>query len=130
MKNLKAYIAEVEQMIAEGKMKPMPKSHKAAMKNVVTFPDLNMSTGSAYLQYRFGIALAGSPDQPMPTDNYIGGDPMLTTYAQEEMDIIKNAAKQMGVDYDRNWSGPKSKELDKVNKSSVVAPRKKNKYGV
>lgn len=131
MKNLKAYIAEVEQMLAEsGGTRPMAKSHKAAMKNVVTFPDLNMSTGSAYLQYRFGIALAGSPDVPMNKDNYIAGDPMLTTYADEEMDIIKQAAKDMGVDYDKNWSGSKSKELDKVNKTSVVAAPKRNKYGV
>ena len=98
----------------------MRKSQKAAMQNVVTFPDLNMSTGSAYLQYRFGIALAGSPDEPMPTDNYIGGDPMMTTYAQEEMDIIKGAAKQMGINFDANWSGPKSEELPTINKQSPV----------
>ena len=110
--------------------KPMAKTHKAAMQNVLTFPDLNMSTGSAYLQYRFGIALAGSPDQPMPTDNYIAGDPMLTTYTEEEMEIIKVAAKQMGVDYDKNWSGKKSTEIDTVNKTSPVNKPKKNKYGV
>ena len=96
MKNLKAYIAEVEQLIAEGKTSPMIKPHRAAMKNAVTFPDLNMSTGSAYLSYRFGIALAGNPDRSMAKDNYIGGEPLLTTYSEEEMDIIKGAAKEIG----------------------------------
>ena len=111
---------KANEIITEGGTAPMRKSQKAAMQNVVTFPDLNMSTGSAYLQYRFGIALAGSPDEPMPTDNYIGGDPMMTTYAQEEMDIIKGAAKQMGINFDANWSGPKSEELPTINKQSPV----------
>lgn len=110
--------------------KPMPKVHQAALQNTVTFPALNMSTGSAYLQYRFGIALAGAPDRDMPTDNYIGGDPMLTTYTEEEMEIIQSAAKQMGVDYDKNWSGKKSSEISTVNKTSPVNKPKKNKYGV
>lgn len=121
---------KVNEIITESGTRPISKSHKAAMKNVVTFPDLNMSTGSAYLQYRFGIALAGSPDAPMPKDNYIAGDPMLTTYADEEMDIIKHAAKQVGVDYDKNWTGPKSQEPSTINTTSIVAPKKKNRYGV
>lgn len=122
---------KINEVIVESqKSKPMPKSHKAAMQNVLTFPALNMSTGSAYLNYRFGIALAGSPDRDMPVDNYIGGDPMLTTYTEEEMEIIKSAAKQMGVEYDSNWSGPDSKEVTSTNKQSPVNKPKKNKYGV
>lgn len=122
---------KINEVIVESKpTKPMPKAHKAAMQNVMTFPALNMSTGSAYLNYRFGIALAGSPDSEMPKDNYIGGDPMLTTYTDEEMEIIKGAAKQMGVDYDRNWSGPGSAEVTSTNKQSPVNKPKKNKYGV
>lgn len=124
---------KINEIISEARVvrtKKISKRHKAAMQNVVTFPDLNMSTGSAYLQYRFGIALAGAPDETTPTDNYIGGDPMLTTYSEEEMEIIKKAAKDMGVDYDQNWSGKKSQELKSTGTESPVAKPKKNKYGV
>ena len=38
--------------------------YQAAIKNAVRFPDQNVSTGSAYLNYRFGIAMAGAPDYP------------------------------------------------------------------
>lgn len=99
---------------------PIRKSHKAAMQNVMTSPDMNLSTGSAYLQYRFGIALAGSPEETTPSDNYIGGDPMYAPYAEEEVEILQHAAKQIGVAFDRNWTGKGSKELDTVNTKSLV----------
>lgn len=99
---------------------PMHLHHKSAMQNVLTSPDLNMSIGSQYMNYRFGIALAGSPDEVMPADNYIAGDPMYTTYAEEEMEILQVAAKQMGIQFDRNWSGGKSKEPPTINTKSPV----------
>ena len=120
--------------IAEGGMKPINKSAKASMKNAVTMPDLNMSTGrgGAYMNYRMSIALAGAPNYPtkMEADNWIAGDPLLSTYTDAEFDMIKAAAKQVGAGTIQNWSGKRSIEVADVNKTSTVATVKKNKYGV
>lgn len=119
---------------ARGGTKNINKTQQAAMKNATTIPALNMSTGSggAYMNYRMGIAMAGAPDYPtkMEADNWIGGDPLLSTYTDEEFSIIKAAAKQVGAGTIQNWSGKRSQEVADVNKTSPVAKRKKNKYGV
>jgi hypothetical protein len=130
MKTLKEYISEVEHMIAEGGMLPMTKDQNGAIKNAVTFPDQNMSTGSAYKGWRFGIALAGAPEFPTKADNWIGGDPLLAPYTKEEMDIINYASQQVGDGSKQTWSGSRSKEMDNVQKTSPIAKPKKNKYGV
>jgi hypothetical protein len=98
----------------------------------MTLPGLNMSTGSAYKNYRMGIALAGAPDYPTKTeaDNWIGGDPLLSAYTDEEFEMIKKAALQVGAGTIQNWSGNRSQEVADVNKTSPVAKVKRNKYGV
>jgi hypothetical protein len=129
------FLQELENaMLSEAGMKPIEKSYKASMKNASTLPALNMSTGSggAYMNYRMSIALAGAPNYPtkMEADNWIGGDPLLSTYTEEEFDMIKQAAKQVGAGTIQNWSGKRSQEVADVNKTSTVAKIKKNKYGV
>ena len=108
------------------------KDHKASMKNASTMPGLNQSTGSAYMNYRMGLALAGAPDYPtkMEADNWIGGDPLLSTYTDVEFEMVKKAAKQVGAGRIQNWSGKRSQEVADVNKTSPVAKSKKNRYGV
>jgi hypothetical protein len=106
--------------------------HKAAIKNATTFPAMNMSTGSQYLGYRMGIALAGAPDYPtkIEADNWIGGDPLLAPYTEEENEMINAAAKQVGGGKRQTWSNNRSLETADVNKLSAVAKPKKNKYGI
>ena len=133
-KNLRAFklaeeIAALEQKILEAKAKTMRKSHKQSLSNATTSHDLNMSTGSAYLNYRFGVALAGSPDYDTPRDNFIGGDPLMLPYTDAEEEKLKGAAKSIGVKL-LNKSGKGSEELPSTNKTSPVAKPKKNKYGV
>lgn len=117
---------------AKGGMKRIDKNAKAAMKNASTLPSLNMSTGSNYMNYRMGIALAGAPNYPtkMEADNWIGGDPLISTYTEEEFEMVKKAAQQVGAGTIQNWSGKRSEEVADVNKTSTVAKIKKNKYGV
>ena len=126
---------KVHEIITEanhGGMKKIDDTHKAAMQNAMTFPAMNQSTGSAYLGWRMGIAMAGAPDYPtkMNADNWIGGDPLLSTYTKEEMDIVNAAAKAVGGGSAQNWSGDRSKEIAGTNITSTVAKRKTNKYGV
>ena len=115
-----------------GGMKKPSEDAKESMMNASTMPDLNQSTGSAYLNYRMGIALAGAPNFPtkMEADNWIGGDPLLSTYTEVEWDMIVAASKQVGGGTIQNWSGKRSLEVADVNKTSPVNKPKKNKYGV
>ena len=112
--------------------KQMDDSHKAAIKNATTFPDMNMNSGSQYLGYRFGIALAGAPDFPtkIEADNWIGGDPLLAPYSDEENAIIDAAAAQVGGGARKTHSNNRSLETADVNKTSIVAKIKKNRYGI
>jgi hypothetical protein len=121
---------KINEIITESGMLPMTKDQKGAIKNAVTFPDQNMSTGSAYKGWRFGIALAGAPEFPTKADNWIGGDPLLAPYTKEEMDIINYASQQVGDGSKQTWSNDRSKEMDNVHKVSPTAKPKKNKYGV
>ena len=118
--------------VGKGGTKPIDKEKKAAMRNATTVPGLNMSTGSMYKNYRMSVALAGAPDYPtkMEADNWIGGDPLISSYTQEEYDMVKAAAKQVGAGTIENWTGKRSEEMANVNKTSTVAKPKKNKYGV
>lgn len=123
---------KVFEIITESGMKKIDKTQKAAMRNASTLPALNQSTGSAYMNYRMGVALAGAPDYPtkMEADNWIGGDPLLSTYTDEEFEMVKKAAQQVGAGTIQNWSGKRSEEVADTNKVSPVAKRKTNKYGV
>jgi hypothetical protein len=117
---------------ARGGTHKIDNTHKAAIKNATTFPAMNMSTGSAYLGWRMGVALAGAPDYPtkQAADNWIGGDPLLAPYTEEENEMINAAAKQVGGGKRQTWSNNRSLETADVNKTSTVAKPKKNKYGV
>ena len=58
---------KVHEIITEashGGMKKIDDTHKAGMQNAMTFPAMNQSTGSAYLGWRMGIAMAGAPTYP------------------------------------------------------------------
>ena len=118
--------------VGKGGTKPIDKEKKAAMRNATTIPGLNMASGSMYKNYRMGIALAGAPDYPtkMEADNWIGGDPLISSYTQEEYEMVKAAALQVGAGTIENWTGKRSEEMADVNKTSTVAKPKRNKYGV
>jgi len=119
------FIAET----ADGEFDPV---YQAAIKNAVKYPTMNSSTGSAYLNYRFGIALAGAPDYPTKAAGAIAGDPMLTTYTDEELEIINSAAEMVGAGKVDKLSNNRSTELSNTNKTSPVpfnsgAKRKRSK---
>jgi hypothetical protein len=106
----------------KGGTKKIDVHHKSAIKNAMTYPSLNQSTGSAYMNYRMGIALAGAPDYPtkMEADNWIGGDPLLSTYTDAEMEMVKAAAATVGAGLPQNWTGNRSEEIPTTNKTSPV----------
>ena len=119
-----------KEFIIETGMHKMHPNHAAAIQNAATLPDQNMSTGSAYMNYRFGIALAGAPDYPTKAESWIGGDPLLSTYTEVEMDMIDYAAKQVGSGHAKRFSNKRSQEIAGIQKTSPIPKKQKNKYGV
>ena len=115
------------EFITEGGKKPISKNIKSSMKSVTTMPNQNMNHGSARLHYRFGLAMAGAPDYPVESENWIGGDPLLAPYTQAEMDIINYAAKQVGDGGKQVWTNSRSQEMDDTYTTSPVANWNKKK---
>ena len=103
--------------------------HKDNMHNTRTYPSQNMYHGSGYLHSRMLIAVAGAPDVPTPSTNWVGGDPMFNPYTEAEREMLDYAAKQVGDTSKREW-GNKSGETTDTHKTSPVAKPKKNRYGV
>jgi hypothetical protein len=94
-----------------------------AMKGAISIPDIsqNKANGSPYLQYRFGIAMAGAPDYPTKAAGAFAGDPLLSTYTDAELEIINAAAKMVGAGQVKRLSTNRSEELSNTNKVSPVA---------
>jgi hypothetical protein len=94
-----------------------------AMKGAISIPDIsqNKANGSPYLQYRFGIAMAGAPDYPTKAAGAFAGDPLLSTYTDVELEIINAAAKMVGAGQVKRLSTNRSEELSNTNKVSPVA---------
>jgi hypothetical protein len=102
--------------------KKLPKSHRSAMKGMVSMPDISMTKqgGSPYTQWRFGIAMAGAPDFPTPPAGAFAGDPLLATYSDADLKIINAAAKSVGAGEVKKITDNRSTEADYVNTTSPV----------
>ena len=94
----------------------------AAIKGAISMPaiSMNKSNGSSYMQYRFGLAMAGAPDYPTRAAGAFSGDPLLSTYTDAEIDIINAAAKMVGATPMKKLSSNRSEELSNTNKISPV----------
>lgn len=107
--------------------------HPKAIKGAMSIPgiSLNKSNGSAYLNYRFGLAMAGAPDYPTRAAGAMSGDPLLTSYTDAELQIINAAAKMVGAGQIKRLNSNRSEELDNTNVTSPVSnwnkPKKKKK---
>jgi hypothetical protein len=88
-------------MLNEASVKKLSKSAKSSIKGAVTTPAANNNAGDA-----------------------------LTTYTDEEWDMIQYAAKQSDVGPIKRVSSNRSVEKEDTNKLSAVAKIKRNKYGV
>jgi hypothetical protein len=99
-----------------------PEGQMDAIKGAISMPDIsiNKSNGSPYLQWRFGIAMAGAPDYPTPPVGPMAGDPLLATYTDVELEIINTAAKSVGAGRIKKLSTNRSTEMSNVNKTSPV----------
>lgn len=99
-----------------------PEGQMNAIKGAVSFPSLsqNKSNSSLYMQWRFGIAMAGAPDYPTPPVGPMAGDPLLSTYTDVELEIINKAAASVGAGKINRLSNNRSEELSNTNKVSPI----------
>lgn len=119
----------IHEILSESEGKPR-KSVVYSSPGAISYPDLNPNN-NPYLAYRFGVALAGSPDfeKDITPDATLGPEMVMTTYTDEDAKIVKAAGKKIG-------SKPKviaskgSMETPSTQKTSPVAKIKRNKYGI
>ena len=95
-----------------------------AIKGPISMPDLsiNKANGSPYLQWRFGIAMAGAPDYPSPPVGPMAGDPLLATYTDAELEIINVAAKTVGAGQVKKLADNRSTEMSNTQTVSPIKP--------
>jgi hypothetical protein len=84
-----------------------------------------------YLQYRMGLQLAAAgPDMYRPApDSPWGENMVVTAYSSGEEEILKYALKQAHQPAEMITTS-KSEEPKGINKTSPVAAKKTNRYGV
>ena len=126
---VKHYLTQAaKEPVSEAKREPTRKSVRLAMPGMQSYEKLD-NNNHPYLAYRFGVALAGSPDYTMDPEGPQGSDFTMIDYSEGEEKIRKGAEKQFGIKSTRS-TGKGSKELDVINKTSPIAKPKRNKYGI
>lgn len=81
-----------------------------------------------YMQYRMGVALAANPEN-FDQESAYAENFLVAPYTNADADIMKKAAKLMGVT-PTTVAKKKSSEPDGTNSASPVAKPKRNRYGV
>jgi hypothetical protein len=100
-----------------------------AAPGMTAWPALN-NNNNPYHAYRFGITLAGSPDNYVEKEGPVGGNFITMSYTDGDEQILRAAAKKMGFSSKSMGSSKKSSELPDVHKTSPVANKKRNRYGI
>lgn len=116
---------KISEIVSESALR---KGTSNGLSNVQSYPHLD-NNANPYLAYRFGIELAGSPDQDVEQRGPIGSEFTTIAYSSAEEEIINHASKKFGLKR-KTHGGKGSVELDNINKNSPVAKPKRNKYGV
>lgn len=116
----------LHEIISEAKTK-IRKDTRYSLPNMRVHPDLDNS--SPYKAYRYGVALAGAPNQDMNQDGPIGQKMITIGYTEADDEIVQAADKLMNSKSQQVTSDG-SKEVPLVNNSSPVAKPKRNKYGI
>lgn len=106
---------------------------RLATRGLNKFSDAKKWNGD-YTLYRLGLAVASTDGKEMPNvdeESWIGKWKLAAPYTQAEQDMLNLAYKAVDANVeDINHGDLKSQECHTINKSSPVATKKKNKYGV
>ena len=118
---------KIIEIISEGTIR---KNHEAASPGASIFPALD-NNNSPYLAYRFGVALASSPDfdKDMDVSSAVGSQFELISYTDADDKIADAASKKIGVTR-KQLAKKGSTETSAIHTTSPVATPKRNKYGI
>ena len=87
-----------------------------------------------YTLYRLGLALASTDGKKMPDvdeESWVGKWKVAAPYTKVEQDMLNLAYKTVDANVeDINHGDLRSQEGHTINRTSPVAAKKKNKYGV
>lgn len=102
-----------------GKNRPFDKNQKSVISGATRYPN---TPSHYYNMYRFGVHMAGSPDDEHQCSPYgPSGNQMVTlAYSKADSDIIKKSAKAMGFT-GNEMSSYGSREPEDTYKSSPVS---------
>ena len=122
-------IGQALEQIYEAKARgTIPTVDKDAIPNLTRYDQLDNS--DSYASYRFGVALAPSPDSTdMDRKSAIANSFAMVDYTDADAKIRRGAEKTMGV-RPTTSTGKGSNETNDVNKISPIAKLKRNKYGI
>jgi hypothetical protein len=123
---------KINEVIAESVGK-ISKRQQQPTRGLNKFTDGDRWNGD-YTLYRLGLAVASTDGKSVPDtdkESWVGKWKVAAPYSQVDQDMLEKAYQAVGANYeDINHGDMRSQELESTNKSSPVAPRKKNKYGV
>lgn len=117
---------KIKEVIVENELR---KGSQYALPDAEGMPELNLYK-DPYSAYRFGLALAGSPDVMPDKNGPNSGDLMTISYSDADKAKVDAAKAKFGIKQRRLSTGKGSEELPNVNTQSPVAKPKRNKYGV
>jgi len=117
---------KIYEIISESKEKKLSKNSRQSAVHAKQFQGIDQY----YQMYRFGIAMAGAPDEDSPTEGPAKDVPAVWMYTDVDEEIVNKAAKNQGISGKTIVPRGPSAELEFVNKTSPVAKSKRNKYGV
>jgi len=123
-KNVVVPIMKINEVIVESSLR---KSSVYSLPDAEVFDDLDNS--SPYHMYRFGVALAGSPDNFGDTDGPTRSNLVTIGYTEADREIIDATKRKQGRTSTK-ISKKQSQETPDVNTQSPVTSAKKNKYGI
>jgi hypothetical protein len=108
-------------------------SQRRATRGLNRFTD-GKKWNSDYTLYRLGLAVAATDGKTVPDtdkESWVGKWKVTAPYSQLDQDMLKKAYQAVGAEYtDVNKGDMRSQELKSTYKTSPVAKKKKNKYGV
>lgn len=116
---------KINEIIVEDNLR---KGTRNSLSNIQSYPKLD-NNANPYLAYRFGMELAGSPDNDIEQRGPIGSEFTTIGYSDADQEIIDHASTKFGL-IRKTHGGKGSVENNTVNSTSPVAKPKRNKYGV
>jgi hypothetical protein len=123
---------KIKEIISEDIGK-LPERHQNATVGLHIYDD-GHSWASDYSHYRLGLALASTDGKMIPhtdKESWIGKKKSAHPYTSIEAEMLKRAYEAIGVRYhDINNGDLISQEIKSTNKTSPVAKKKTNKWGV